>query len=68
MKRIKTLKILTNILMFVGFYTLASTRTQSYYWANTYYGTVLVAIIVILSGIVSRMVTSLDKELNIKDE
>lgn len=54
--------------MFVGFYTLASTRTQSYYWANTYYGTVLVAIIVILSGIVSRMVTSLDKELNIKDE
>lgn len=68
MKRIKKIKLLTNILMFVGFYTLSSTRTQAYYWANTYYGTVLVAIIVILSGIVSKMVTALDKELNAKDE
>lgn len=66
--QIKKIKIKLHILIFIGFFALSSTRTQAYYWGNTLYGTVIVAIMVALSGIVLASLNKLEKEISSKEE
>lgn len=61
--QIKKIKIKLHILIFIGFFALSSTRTQAYYWGNTPYGTVIVAIMVALSGIILSSLKKLEKEI-----